>query len=132
MIFKLKEPRTLDAAKVFYLGAEAAAQYRGHDALADTQATAAVFQQQLQRYSDLGAMDRPALAAFCMGDKKNLDAAGTLLRDADGDAVYGIGKNAGMKLRDDPGFAQWMLGKDFSAQTKYVVRRELRRLGHKV
>ena len=61
-------------------------------------------------------------------DKGQIDLSGKLVRDADGDAVYTFGQHKGRKLREEPGFARWMLGKDFPADTKRCVEAELARI----
>lgn len=122
-IFFKKEQRTLVAAVKFYCGEE---HTDAHGALADAQATVKVLSAQLERYADLGCLDVDKLAEFCqMEEQPRIDLAGKLLRDADGDAVYGFGPKKGTKLKDDIGFARWMLGKDFSKNTKIAVHREL-------
>lgn len=42
--------------------------------------------------------------------------------------MYAFGPKKGAKLKSDPGFAQWMLGKGFSRNTKIAVERELEKL----
>jgi DNA polymerase-3 subunit epsilon len=89
----------------------------------DAQETAAVLAAQLFRYSDLGAMDRQALAEFSRLDARRIDLAGKFLRDDDGDAVYNFGKNKGQKVKDDMGLIFWMLNTDFSANTLFHARK---------
>lgn len=117
-IFKIKEPRTLSAAMKFYCGAD---HQDAHSAKADVLATQLVLKGQLQRYPDLDAMDLPTLAASSKMDDR-IDLAGKLVRDKDGDAVYAFGKSKGVKVRDDLGYADWMLKSDFSQQTKIALR----------
>lgn len=100
-----------------------------HGALADTLATLEVFQGQLARYTDLAEMPVEQLAEFSrMEEHKRLDLAGKLVVDSDGDAVYNIGNKKGTKVRVDESFARWMLGKDFTANTKFAIEAELERL----
>lgn len=61
-------------------------------------------------------------------DKGQIDLAGKLVRDADGDAVYTFGQHKGKKLRDQPGFANWMLSRDFPADTKRCISLEFDRI----
>ncbi len=125
-IFFKKEARTLSAAVQFYCGEE---HVEAHSALADAMATVKVLQAQLNRYPDLGCLALDTLAAFCqMDDLPRIDLAGKLVRDKDGDAVYTFGPKRGAKVKDDPGFARWMLSKDFSHNTKIAVEKELERL----
>lgn len=122
-LFKKKEPRTLAAAVQFYCAKEI---QEAHDASADAQATLEVFTGQLKRYPDLAAMDVAGLAeASRLEALSRIDLAGKLVRDADGDPVFNFAKVKGVKLRDDIGFARWMLDRDFSHNTKMHVRQEL-------
>ena len=125
-IFFKKEQRTLSAAMQFYCEEE---HTEAHGALADATATAKVLAAQLNRYSDLSGMSIGELAAFCqMEENPRIDLAGRLVRGKDGDAIYAFGPKKGSKVKDDIGFARWMLGKDFSRNTKIAVERELDRI----
>jgi DNA polymerase-3 subunit epsilon len=115
-IFRHDVPHTLEGALRHYanqtMGDDA------HDALADAQACASVLRMQMA--SMIETPDE--LAAISLGDRITLD--GKIVRDDDGDACLSFGKHRGQKLRDVPkGFLRWMLGKDFTAETKAVVRR---------
>lgn len=120
-IFKKKEERTLTAAVKFYCGRE---MENAHDAGADVAATMAVLEGQRRRYPDLAAMTVAELAEFSKQDKR-VDLAGKIVLDKDGDPSYNIGKSKGVKLKDDPSFANWMLNRDFTAETKMVLCRLL-------
>lgn len=122
-IFKKKEPRTLVAAHKFFCGFGYDEQ-DAHDALADTVATREVLDGQLARYADLAELDVAKLAEFSRMDDR-LDLAGKIVRNKDGVAVYNFGKSKGVPVIDDPGFGNWMLRNDFSAQTKQVVSKLL-------
>ena len=79
-------------------------------------------------YDDLAAMGLPELAAFSRRDEvEYVDLAAKLYRDKDGYVRYAIGKSKDQRIKDDPGFARWMLGKDFSVSTLDAVKEELRR-----
>lgn len=121
-IFKKKEPHTLTAAVKFYCGRE---MIDAHDAMADVQATADVLNGQLERYMDLDLMDIPQLAEFSRMEKR-LDLAGKIVENEKGEAVFGFGKSKGVRIADDPGFARWMLDKDFTQNTKQVVKQILK------
>jgi DNA polymerase-3 subunit epsilon len=120
-IFQQKEPRTLTAAMAFYCGETLE---DAHDATADAVASYKVLQGQLQKYSDLSEMSVEDLAKFSKRDN-NADLAGKLLYDAEGFVVYNIGKSKGVRVKDDPSFAHWMLAKDFTQDTRAVLNREL-------
>jgi len=117
-IFKKKEERTLSAAVKFFCGRDHVA---AHSADGDVAATMDVFFAQQARYQDLIGMDVPRLAAFSRMDER-IDLAGIVVRNKQGEAVYGTKRNRGVRLADDPGYAQWMLRSDFSEQTKQVIR----------
>jgi DNA polymerase-3 subunit epsilon len=119
-LFKIHEPRTLGAAVAFYCDREHAG---AHDAMADVEATLDVFRAQFDRYPDLWDMDVEALAKHSQYDQVRLDIAGEVVLNKDNVPVYNFGKNKGVAVKDDPGFAQWMIGKDFSENTKAVLRR---------
>lgn len=126
-IFFNKEKRNLEAAVLKYCG-------RSHDgahgAGADADATLDVFLAQLATYHDLAAMNLADIAAFSrLGDKDYVDLAGKLYRDEDGDLRYAFGKPKDIKVKDDPGFGYWMLGKDFAGHTVEVLRAEFERCG---
>lgn len=118
-LFKKKEERSLSAAVQFYLD-------RNHDgahsADADVAATLDVLNAQLARYPDLSAMSIDELAAFSRFDDR-IDLAGKIVKGKDGRPTYNIGKARGTAVEDDPGFGSWMLDRDFSANTKMVLRK---------
>lgn len=116
-IFKKKEERTLTAAVKFYLGREMEG---AHDAMNDVNATYDVFQAQLKRYTDLG-VDPKAIAEFCRFNN-NADFAGKLMYNDKNEICYAFGKHKGVRVVDEPGFGQWMLDKDFTNNTKSIIR----------
>ena len=121
-IFKKKEERTLSAAVQFYCERT----HEGaHDAAADVDATADVINSQLARYADLRQMSLAELDAFSRFDDR-IDLAGKIVKGKDGRPTYAIGKVRGVAVEDDPSFADWMLSKDFSANTKMVLRKVLK------
>lgn len=120
-VFKKKEERTLSAAVQFYCDRE----HEGaHDASADVDATLDVINSQLVRYQDLRSMSLAELDAFSRFDER-IDLAGKIVKGKDGRPTYAIGKVRGTAVEDDLGFADWMLSKDFSANTKMVIRKIL-------
>lgn len=119
-IFKIKEPRDLSAAVKFYCGREHTG---AHGAKADVWATRAVLMGQLDRYTDLpGTIGE--LAKFSHMDNR-VDLAGVIVRNSKGEYCYTHKRVRGVKVKDDPGYANWLLRSDFSAQTKQVVQRIL-------
>lgn len=120
-IFKKKEERSLRAAVEFYCSRE---HVGAHGAKADTQATLDVFLAQCERYPDINAMTVTELAEYSKFNER-LDLAGKLIKGVDGRPTYNIGKARGVAVEDDIGFSHWMLRKDFSANTKFVLNRIL-------
>lgn len=135
-IFYRMEPRTLAAAVKFYTGKSLE---NAHNALADVQATIAVFEGQLEMYKDqdfedtdgsiiekpLGR-DMDAIADFCT-DTTSLDVTGRLKLNQDGVAVFNFGKYQGKPVGEvctqDPGFYNWLLTKDFTQEVKQMVKK---------
>lgn len=70
---------------------------------------------------DLRAMSLDDLSMFSRFDER-IDLAGKIVKGKDGRPTYNIGKVRGVAVEDDPGFADWMLSKDFSANTKATIR----------
>jgi len=126
-IFKKKEERSLSAAVEFYCNRE---HIGAHGALADTQATLDVFLAQCQRYPDLCNMTVAELAEYSRFNER-LDLAGKIIKGPDGRPTYNIGKCRGVAVEDDIGFGEWMLRRDFPANTQFVLRRILDKLYEK-
>lgn len=120
-LFKKRESRTLEAAVEFYLGRKPT---KAHDAMGDTVDTVDVWRAQLQTYG-LDQSDLEALEAESSYDEKRIDLAGKIVEGPDGRPVYNIGKAKGTAVVDDPGFGYWMLDKDFTENTKHVLRKIL-------
>ncbi|MBE0566118.1 MAG: 3'-5' exonuclease [Krumholzibacteria bacterium] len=124
-IFHQMERRDLTAAYRFYCGKELTG---AHDALADVTATLEVLDAQLERYAEL-PRDLDALHRFCNPDEgRFVDRTRKFIWNDEGEAVFTFGKVAGRTLqevaagRETRGFLEWMLGKDFSAEVKAIVR----------
>lgn len=129
-IWVKREPRTLTDAVYRFAGRS---HDEAHGALEDAVATRDVLEGQLQQWTDIEpSVD--ALAALSRYDDgpPRIDLAGKLVRDQDGDAAWTIGNFKGKKLRETQGFADWVLGKDFPANTKMAIRAELARIGEAV
>lgn len=117
-IFQLYEKRDLAAAYMKYCGKTLEG---AHGALADICATWEVFEAQLQVHEDL-PKDLDALNLICNGDKPRVDLYGRFAIDKDGDYVFTFGKYKDVKCKVDPTYLQWMLGADFSIDTKNWAR----------
>lgn len=121
-IFHKKEPRTLVAAYKYYCGKDLT---EAHSALADTTATMEVLLAQLERYDDLPT-DVPALSEYAT-NSRNVDLMGRLVYDDHGREVVNFGKHKGRLAEDvfktDPGYYSWIMGGDFSNNTKKAFTR---------
>jgi DNA polymerase III subunit epsilon len=120
-IFIKQEPRNLTAAYALYCNKVLE---DAHSALADTIATAEVFFGQVARYEDLPSTVE-GLHTFCGADEI-VDPGGYLKRLPQG-IVYNFGKHKGVPVGDEPGYADWMLQKDFPVSTKMHLSRALGR-----
>lgn len=119
-LFKIKEPRTLEAAVQFYVGRE---HVGAHGAWADAVATMEVLTGQVNRYSDLtpATFEGLAKASRMEGDDR-VDLAGKIVRNEHGVPCFAFGNSKGKPVISDLGFARWMLSKDFSDETKMHLR----------
>ena len=122
VLYHKREPRTLSAAYKFYCGENLE---DAHSALADTRATYNVLKAQLDHYEDL-PNDMEALSKES-SFTNNVDFAGRIVYDANGNEVFNFGKYKGMPvdavLERDPGYYGWMMNGDFSLNTKQVLTR---------
>lgn len=124
-IFHKMEPRNLKAAYRFYCGGEDFE--NAHAAQADTLATYAVLKGQLDRYSENELKnDVNWLAAFSTNNK-NIDYAGRLVENEQGEAVINFGKHKGKTAREvyrkEPSYFDWIDKNDFALDTKQQFRR---------
>jgi len=120
VIFKEFEKRTLTAARKFFCGKEHGG---AHDSGEDVAATIEVFLAQLERYPELMLMTPDEVHKLCVGDR--VDINGTI-RMKNGVPVFGTKRNRNVPVRDDVGYAHWMLDKgDFPTETKRVIRQIL-------
>jgi DNA polymerase-3 subunit epsilon len=126
-IFANKEGRKLEDAVRKFCSRE---HDGAHGALPDAEATLDVLLGELAAYPDLDEMDLPTLAAFSKtaSDKERVDLAGKLYRDKDGDVRYNFGKARDVKVKDDPGFGEWMMRRDFPGSTVEALEAEFARL----
>ena len=115
-IFKLKEPRHLDAATRFYLGRP----HEGaHGAEADVSACIAVLEAQIIRYGDLPRIADDLAKMFAKEEMVDID--GFFCHTPDGIA-FARGKHKGvLVVKCDPTYLQWMLDRDFLPDTKAVA-----------
>jgi DNA polymerase-3 subunit epsilon len=118
VIFKQKEPRDLTAAVAKFCNRK----HEGaHGAAADAEATLDVLRGQLMQYTDLAEMPAHELADWC-GGVKRVDWSGVLERREDGEIVFTHKKVKGIPLKQDIGYAEWILRSGFNSDTKKHVR----------
>jgi len=120
VVFHKMEQRTLGAAYKFYCDKDLVG---AHGAEADTLATYEVLKAQLDRYPEL-KNDVEFLSKFTT-QNNNVDFAGRLIFNEDGEEVINFGKYKGQKVTDvlkiDMGYYGWMMNSDFSLHTKKVL-----------
>lgn len=149
-IFHKMERRNLAAAYKFYCGREMEDDFEAHRADQDTEATYRVLMGQLDKYDPATEPDPERqlqndmdfLADFSRHNN-NIDFAGRIvwaeMKNANGNTVVGkdgkpvltevfnFGKHKGEQvarvLRYDPGYFSWVLGGDFTYNTKQVLTR---------
>ena len=149
-IFHKMELRNLAAAYKFYCGRKMEDDFEAHRADQDTEATYRVLMGELDKYSAENqteperqlANDMDVLAEFSKNND-NVDFAGRIVwkevtgsdgkpvMGADGkplrQEVFNFGKHKGLPVADvlkrDPGYFSWMLGGDFTYNTKQVLTR---------
>lgn len=149
-IFCKMERRNLAAAYKFYCGRKMEDDFEAHRADQDTEATYRVLMAELDMYNPDTAEepdrvlrnDMDELAAFSKSNdnvdfagrivwKEMTDGKGTVLLDKDGNPrkqeVFNFGKYKGWAVADvlhkDPGYYSWMLGAEFTNDTKQVLTR---------
>ncbi len=119
-IFFKKEPRDLSSALKFYCNKDHG---NAHTALDDTIATYEVLLSQLDKYDDL----EPSVDFLSTLTKrnKNIDFAGRIIEDNDGDAIFNFGKHKGKKVKkiltEEKGYYSWMMNSDFPEYTKKII-----------
>lgn len=149
-IFHKMERRNLAAAYKFYCGREMEEDFAAHRADQDTEATYRVLMGELDKYSPDNEPDGERqlqndvgfLAQFSK-QNNNVDFAGRIvwaeMKGSDGKPVldangqpklvetFNFGKHKGETvvsvLRYDPGYFSWVLGGDFTYNTKQVLTR---------
>ena len=119
-IFFKKEPRDLSSALKFYCNKDHG---NAHTALDDTIATYEVLLSQLDKYHDL----EPSVdfLSTLTRRNKNIDFAGRIIEDDNGDAIFNFGKHKGKKVKEvltkEKGYYSWMMNSDFPEYTKKVI-----------
>ena len=122
-IYHLHERRDLFAAFAFYCRQELK---DAHSALADTQATLAILEEQVKRYGK-GSEDIEALKEFDYKPSSEYFDGDRKFRWWNGDLYMTFGKYAKKEplrviAQKDPQYLQWILDKDFSDDIKAMVQ----------
>jgi len=126
-VFHVNEKRDLTAAYTLYCGKPLEG---AHSALADTAATLEVLEAQVVRYG-AGEDALTALAQFGYRERSEFYDADRKFRWWNGELYMMFGKYARKEsvrevARKDPGYLEWMLGKDFSEDIKLLVGNALK------
>lgn len=122
-VFHLNNKRDLTAAYLFYCGKPLAG---AHSALADTAATLEVLEAQVKIYGE--GNDRvDLLSKFIYPERSDFYDSERKFRWWNGELYMMFGKYARKEslreiARKDPGYLEWMLGKDFSEEVKALVQ----------
>jgi DNA polymerase III subunit epsilon len=128
-IFHLMEKRNLTAAYQFYCHKELTG---AHNAMTDTEATLAVLEAQIVRYTNqpvtdntgktLGVITSNVSDLHALTATPWLDFAGRMVHDTQGTAVFNFGKHKGKPvaqiLQQEPAYYDWMMKNDFPLDTK--------------
>ncbi len=117
-IYKINEPRTLEAAYKFYTGLD---HVGAHDAQADVMATGKVFLAQLSQYKLLEKT--PAeIALYSNFDKPVLDLSGCFTINDKKEIVFKFGKHKDKVAKTEKSYLQWMLNGGFAPDTLAIVQ----------
>jgi DNA polymerase-3 subunit epsilon len=122
VVFKKIEERTLAAFVKRFGGRELV---NAHNATADAMGVLDGWRGLCSERAEIGKMTTAEAAAFGTFEPR-VDLAGKLSRNADGDVIYNFGQRTkGVRVKDDLGFANWILERDFPSDTKRVLQKVL-------
>ncbi len=116
-LWQLSEVRTLAGAAKRFAGVDLEG---AHSAEADTVVLPSIFAGMLTAFGLEGNSDEE-LCAMCIPEGA-LDRDGKFIRREDGVVVFNFSNSKGQPVLNDPGLLRWMLGKDFSEETKAYAR----------
>lgn len=93
-----------------------------HSALSDVEAT---FEIAEILTKDLEQQTIEEIDLMLQADKIRVDLAGKLYKDDEGVVRYAFGKDVNKSVKDEPGFAKWMLNNSFPQETKNKLKQIL-------
>lgn len=126
VIYHKLDPRDLNAAYRRYCGKQLE---NGHTSKGDIRATVEILEGQIDMHPEL-PRDVAGLHDFCGAEELNwIDTEGKFVW-SEGEAVIGFGRQyKGKSLKEvasiDPGYLQWIIGKNFSAEVKEIAAKAL-------
>lgn len=133
-VFKIEKklsPRTLAATYRNYTGMSLE---NAHDAMADIEATRTILSYQTNKAAEELAIAEdgygakvPTLSDFMyqLSDTFDMvDFYGKFGRDEEGWLVFKFGKHPGKRVIDQPAYSDWILGSDFPAQIKKLIKQD--------
>ena len=128
-IFHLMEKRNLASAYKFYCKKEL---MDAHSALADTEATVEIFEQQIKNYEGkevidlkgnvIGVIENEMGVIHQITNQNMVDLAGRIIYNENEEEIFNFGKHKGKRVIDvfknEPTYYDWMLNGDFPLDTK--------------
>lgn len=114
-LFKIFNPRTLEAAYRLYVGGE----FNAHNSMDDSLATMEVFYRMLDKHGLTG--DSTKIALMSNYDKKILDLSGYFAYNEQDEIIFNFGKHRGERVHDHVDYLGWMSQQDFPADTKMII-----------
>ena len=115
ILYKLLNSQSLKAAYKCYTGEEI---NDAHRAMSDVKASYEVLKGMISK----GHVppDRDEIIKFQQNGEEfdpTVDYAGKFVRTKEGTIIFNFGKHRGQPVTSEPGFLQWMVGKDFTSDT---------------
>lgn len=117
-IFKHFNKRDLSSALKHYCNE---VMVDAHNSEADTNATVKIFMAQIENHPELVGKSIDEIHDLC-NPYDRVDWGGKIVRDKDGDYAYNFGTNRGQKVKDNVGYAEWIISKDFPATLKMFLK----------
>ena len=121
-LFKIQEPRTLEAAYRYYLGKDIAA---AHTADADTQATIEVFEAMKAKYDNIPT-SREELSIYTNYGRKRLGISGHFAYNEEEQIILNFGKHKEELAIDNREYLIWMLNAEFPYDTREIIEKILK------